>query len=130
MGSMARGNVTPITAASSAGDLPPELIRRLKGTSLASRLQLRALAEMPPAVRDMFVRGALAGEDISATAYVRARDHRRQRQAAQPVHPLFEAARLATAEELYNFKCLLRDLDNKVARDLWARAERNSMCAV
>lgn len=109
--------------------LPQAVREALKGTSLASRYQQRALSEIPPAMRQIFVLGALAGENVSAAAYLQARKKRNRRyENLRRDNPLCAAAKQATAEELYSFFHILRDLDSKVAQDVWARAEQNSLC--
>ena len=121
--------IRPVNGANDDEGLSQAVRDALKGTSLASRYQQRALTEMPPAMRQMFVLGAIAGENVSATAYLRARKKRgRKIENPRRDNPLFAAAKQATAEELYGFFHILRDLDSKETQDVWARAEQNSIC--
>ena len=92
----------------------------LKSTSLESLSQQEALCRINPKVRGVFIKAALSGQRVSARAYCDLRGRDRQ-------NPLLEAAMKATEEEILDFTAMMNDPDHEAAKEIWSRAEINSL---
>lgn len=118
LGSRANGH--RYETATLAQPLGEDTTRALKGTSLDCPAQRHALEQISPAIRQIFIKSAQAGEPISAEAYCEARGQSRE-------NPLITAAHHATEEDLFEFLSLIEDPDNTEAMDIWRQAELNSL---
>lgn len=114
------GQIQELGLASEPVPLSEEAQAALAGTSLDSPAQRDALAQMPPAIRQIFIKSAQIGEPVSALAYCQARGQRRE-------NPMVAAARHATEEDLFEFLSVIEDMGNKRAIEIWRQAELNSL---